>query len=185
VKYDEKRSRQLDMWRDIAQSCCWWWCYENYVVISERPTVVQFDARERIHGEKKAAVAFADGFAVHAWHGVRVPAEWIETPGVLTPQLALTHQNIEQRRAACEILGWTKILRELNAKTVDENKDPEIGTLLRVDLPEAPASQFLRVRCGTGREFVLPVPAEMRSAKQANAWTYSLEESQYKPEERT
>ena len=49
----------------------------------------------------------------------------------------------------------------------------------------APASRFLRVRCGTGRSFVLPVPREVHTARQANAWTYGLSESEYAPEVRT
>jgi hypothetical protein len=49
---------------------------------------------------------------------------------------------------------------------------PHIGTLLEADLPDAGKARFLRVRCGTAREFVLSVPVEMKTAKEANAWTY-------------
>ena len=122
---------------------------------------------------------------MYAVHGVRVPPEWITKLGALTPQLALTHTNIEQRRAACEILGWAKILAQLKAQTIDVDRDPEIGTLLRVDLPDAPGSQFLRVRCGTGREFVLPIPGNIKTARAANAWTWDLKPTQYQPEVRT
>jgi len=31
------------------------------------------------------------------------------------------------------------------------------------------------VRCGTGRTFALPVPPDMKTAIQANAWTYGLD----------
>ena len=57
---------------------------------------------------------------------------------------------------------------------VDKDADPQIGTLLRVDLPDAPGEQFLKVQCGTGRSFALPVPPTMATALDANAWTYNI-----------
>ena len=81
----------------------------------------------------------------------------------------------EERRAACEILGWANILRELDAKVINEDGDPEIGTLVEVDLPDIGKEKFLRVLCGTKREFALPVPPDMKTALQANAWTFGMD----------
>jgi len=50
-----------------------------------------------------------------------------------------------------------------------------IGTLLEVDIPDIGNEKFLRVLCGTGREFAIPVPPNMKTALEANAWTYGLE----------
>ena len=111
------------------------------------------------------------------WHGTRIPREWIANKDALDPKTALTWPNIEQRRAAAEILGWKRILSELKPRSVDKHADPEIGELLEVDLPDSPKSKFLKVRCATGRDFVLPVPAEMKTAVQAQAWTYDDEEN--------
>lgn len=88
-------------------------------------------------------------------------------------------------RAAIELLGWSQVLEELKPVVVNKNRNPEIGTLLRADLPDAPGSQFLRVRCGTGREFVLPVPPNMKTAREANAWTYGMSSREYRPQVRT
>ena len=65
--------------------------------------------------------------------------------------------NVEQRRAACELVGWVNILSQLNAKTIDIDDD-DIGTLLEVEIPDSGKEKFLQVKCGTGREFALPVP---------------------------
>jgi hypothetical protein len=97
----------------------------------------------------------------------------------------LSWPNIEQRRAGCEIVGWDRILRELKAQVIDKDDDPEIGSLLRVNLPDSPGSLFLQVQCGTGRTFALPVPPDMKTALEANAWTWGLEASDYVPEVRT
>ncbi len=93
---------------------------------------------------------------------------------------------MERRRAACEIIGWHKILQNLGAQTIDKDEDPQIGELVEVDIPDVGRERFLRVQCATGREFALPVPPEMQSALQANAWTYGIEDfTNYKPEVRT
>ncbi len=185
VKYDAQRSKDLNLWRDIAQSCCWWQCHDNYVIISERPTIVRLDDRNVLHSQSGPALAFADGWAVHSWHGTRIPGEWIEKPNVLTAAVALKQNNVEQRRAACEIIGWDKILHDLKSKTINRDDDPQIGELLEVSLPDAPRERFLRVQCGTGRTFAIPVPPTVKTALEANAWTYGLEPIEYQPEGRT
>ena len=103
---------------------------------------------------------------------MRVPAAWIERRNELDPRIALTWPNVEQRRAAAEIIGWDRIIDRLNPTVVNMDRNPLIGTLLRVDLPDSPGEQFLRVKCGTGRTFVLGVPPEMRTAKEAQQWLY-------------
>lgn len=92
----------------------------------------------------------------------------------------------EQRRAACEIVGWKNILAELNSKVIDEDGDPEIGSLLECEIPDSGKERFLKVLCGTKREFVLPVPREMKTAIEAQAWTWGLDTKQFqRPEVRT
>ena len=105
----------------------------------------------------------------------------------LTPQIALKNSNIEQRRAACEILGWTRILDELKAKTIDHDNDPEIGELVQVNLPDLTTpAKFLRVRCGTGREFAIGIPPNINKALDAQAWMVGLEPKDFnRPEIRS
>jgi hypothetical protein len=100
--------------------------------------------------------------------------------------MAITWENIEQRRCAAEIVGWAKILDELSAKIIDEDDDPEIGTLVEVDIPDIGKERFLKVQCGTGRTFAIPVPPEMSTAISAQAWTFGIELKDFKiPEVRT
>lgn len=162
-----------------------YWFNRDFCLASERPTTLLRDAAGRLHAESGPAIEWSDGFGLFVWHGTVVPREWIENRGGLDPKAALTHPNVEQRRAAAEIIGWSRVLEAVGARVVDEDRDPQIGTLLEADLPDAPASRFLRVRCGTGRDFVLPVPQGMRDALEANAWTYGLEKGAYAPEVRT
>lgn len=148
------------------------------------PTTAHRDDQMRIHCEKGPAIVWGKT-KQYWWHGTEVPKEWILDPGSVDPTLTLNHPNIEERRALCDILGWDKVIAQLNPTSIDKDMDPEIGELLEVNLPDSGKERFLRVLCGTGRTFVLPVPREMKSAHQANAWTYGLNITDLVPEIRT
>jgi len=185
IEYDEQSNNLLDLWADLAKSSGWWFPLEDTCFMAERHEVIKFDAEKRLHCEVGPAILCRDGFEVYAWHGTRVPAEWIKEKDNIDPKMALTWENIEQRRCLAEILGWDQVLKQLRPTVVDQHSDPEIGVLLRVDLPEAPGEQFLKVACGTGRDFVLPVPPDVRTAQAAQDWMWDLETGQYNPEVRT
>ena len=175
---------KLEINETLVKSCGWTWWHENVLAISDRPKSINRDAEGMIHSESGASIEYRDGWALYHWHGVSIPKEWV-TGSPPTAKQALNWENIEQRRAACEILGWENILLELNAKVIDKDVDEEIGTLLEVDLPDSGKERFLQVKCGTGRVFALPVPPEMKTALEANSWTYELDKYTYKPEIRT
>ncbi|WP_230690798.1 hypothetical protein, partial [Streptococcus pneumoniae] len=79
-----------------------------------------------------------------------------------------------------------KILDELKAKTINRDADLEIGELVEVTIPDVGRERFLRVKCGTGRTFALPVPPTMQTALEAQAWTWDIPASQFTvPEIRT
>lgn len=160
--------------------------HPEFVMVCDFPEVINVDAQGRPHCETGPSQRWRDGWSLYHWHGVRFPAEWIEDRASLTAKKALARPNIEQRRVACEIVGWANILRELDAKTIQRDDDPEIGELVEISI-EGRRVRFLKVRCGTGREFALPVPPDMRTALQANAWTYGIDDAVkfIKPEVRT
>lgn len=176
---------KLDGLFDLANHCGWLNMYEDTVVFQDRPEYIKFDDLTRLHCEDGPAIRYSDGYSVYSWHGTRVPETWINNKGSLSPKIALTWENVEQRRAACEILGWALVLRELNAHVIDCDADAEIGTLVEVQIPEIGKEKFLKVMCATGREFAIPVPPEMNTALEANAWTYGLDPWEYTPEVRT
>jgi hypothetical protein len=174
---DDIRQREKAM-RDLAQSAGWCWPGKHVVVVSDRPEMLKRDDLGRTHSAVGPAVRYRDGWSVYAWHDVIVPADWIERPSEVDPKLALTHRNISERTALCQILGWDKVLKQLKHTVVDADPDPQIGTLISVNLPDSPGTRFLTVRGpgagGPDAQHVLGVPREMRSAREANAWTYRL-----------
>ena len=159
---------------DLILSCGWVWWHGAVCVISDRPEQINLDPEGNVHSLTGPSISYRDGWSLYHVHGTAIPAEWITVPGHLTAEMALTWENVEQRRAACVILGWDTILKSLDAKSLDVDSDPQIGELLEVTLPGSGKERFLRVTCATGRVFALPVPPTMTTALEANAWGYDI-----------
>jgi hypothetical protein len=170
----------LDPLDRLSRAAGWWWPFKHICIVTERPDRLERDEQHRLHCADGPALRYPDGWSIYAWHGTRIPAEWIEDKSALTAKVALSQTNIELRRAAIDIVGWHRILRELDATTIDEHPDPAVGALLEVQLPDLPTrSRFLRVLCGTRREFAIGVPNECNSAIEAQAWLTGMPEGQF------
>ena len=186
AKYDDVSSRRLDLWRDVSQSCCWWWCYENYVVISERPTVCRMTEQEgRLHCEDGPALAFADGYALYRWHGVNVPEDVVTNPASITVARIDSENNAEVRRAMLERYGEARYLQDSGAKQVHRDK---WGALYRKEIPGDEPLVMVRV-CNLTPEpdghikiYWLRVPPTIETAHEAVAWTFNVEAKNYRPQ---
>lgn len=183
-----EQARLVAIWApmvDAFTAGLWlYWITPTEIICIEQPSLHIRDGR--LHREDGPAVEWPAGEAYYFWRGTYVPQEWITDRKVLTPQAALMWPNIEQRRAACEILGWETILTQLDARVISADADPEVGTLVEVDIQDVGRERFLRVQCGTGRHFALPVPPHVKTAVDAQAWTWGIDvETFTKPEIRT
>jgi hypothetical protein len=76
---------------------------------------------------------------------------------------------MDQRAAACEIVGWHNILDQLDAKIVEDSGDAVWGRLVEVILPDSGRERFLDALCGTQRRFALPVPPATSSVDEAQS----------------
>ena len=146
----------------------------DFTIISDRPEIIKVDEALVLHCENGPAVKWRDGMEQYYWRGVNIPDAWIKDKQSITPDIALTWDNIEQRRCACEIIGWHNILHHpsLNAKVISRHDNPEIGTLYEVDLPDAGLIRIVKAQCATGRTFGFLVPLESETPAVGIALTY-------------
>ncbi|MFC0302737.1 DUF6745 domain-containing protein [Rhizorhabdus histidinilytica] len=168
ARYDEDSARRLDIMEGISSQCGYWWPFEGIVIASEKPIRVRWDDSRLLHGETGPSVEWADGYALHTWHGQSIPAAWV-TDRPPTPAEALTWENLDQRAAACEIIGWHHILDEVGAVTLDDSGDPAWGKLVEVNLPDNGPQRMLDAMCGTGRRFALLVPNSVATVDEAQS----------------
>ena len=208
VTYSEDDNRKLDLWCSLAKSCGWWWPYEQICVISERPAAVHVESWDahrgtvRLHRAGGPAMLFRDGWPVHAWHGRRVPAWVVEEP---TPEKIAAEANAEVRRCAIEAYGWDRFVEaaglvpvgaqpgsrkrstELAAARVTDPGNPGQHLVL-YDVPEKLWGSPVRLlictngsaeRDGTRRRYGVTVPATVKDALEAAAWTAGLSRDEY------
>ncbi len=182
--------REPSPWVTLARSCGWWWPRERVCVVTERPTVLRTELGTndlRLHADDGPAVRYPDGFAIHAWHGTRVPSWVIDDPSV---DRIAAESNVEVRRCAIERIGWPAFVEQAALRLVSSARDPgNPGAELRLyDLPYErwgrPTRLLLAIngsveRDGTRRRYGLRVPAWFDDPLDAAGWTYGLTGTQY------
>jgi hypothetical protein len=128
--------RCLDGLVAVARNAGWWWAMEGVAVATERPALISRDADGLLHSESGPAVEYRDGFAVHTWHGIRVPADLIDGWSV---DRIFAERNTEIRRCAIERLGWPAFVAEAGIRPASATV-PDPGNapykLALYDLPE-------------------------------------------------
>ncbi len=184
-----ERAAALDRRLEVARSAGPWWARERLAILSERPLRMSFDEAGRPHSADGPAIAYGDGFEVWAWHGVGVPAEVIRDPDLITTRDIDDAWNAEARRVMIERFGGVeRFLSEARATLIHEDETGRLwhrtqGGWNRAS--ERVATVEVRNRTpepdGTFRTYLLRVPPEIRIARQAVAWTFGLDGSEYAP----
>ena len=155
----------------VARNASWWWPLRDAVILTDRPDTLHRDTQGRLHCTTGPALRYRDGWAIHAIHGVRVPADLIETGWDVAR--ILEEDNAEVRRAAIELTGWEHFISDSGLTLVASAPDPgnPPHELELYDLPDRLRDvyddQARILLCtngsvepdGTRRRYGLPVPA--------------------------
>jgi hypothetical protein len=162
--------------------------------VSDRPLEYHIDEQNRPHCETGPFVRWADGSAFYAWHGVYVPADWIENRATLDPREVIKADNVEQRAAGAAIIGWPRMLSVLKAKVIDDSGNSEHGQLIELTLPGLPQpGRFLKALCPRNSWIVEGVPRvsdidglPIETAHAAQAWRNGESQAEFQfPPRRT
>ncbi|MER6995480.1 DUF6745 domain-containing protein [Streptomyces sp. NPDC000410] len=178
------RSERLAGLARVAEHAGWWWPFEKAVVLCERPVELHRDEAGRLDRGDGPALAFPDGFALHAWRGMPVPAEFLSGLSSLTPERIRTEENAELRRVMLEFYGYDRYLDESGAQPVHRD---ETGVLWRIGLADDEDVVMVEVvnstpePDGTHKTYWLRVPPTTRTAKEGVAWTFGLDAALYEP----
>jgi hypothetical protein len=172
---------------EIAPHASWMLPHERICWLADRPQLIRHDARGRLHSAKGPALRYGDGWTAHAWKGVLVPAWIIEQPQLLSVRAISGAHDPQIRRCMIEVFTPERFIAEGGAYKVSQD---EAGTLWRQRWRwEAWAAVEVLNGSpepdGSRKRYYLQVPANMRSAREAVAWTYGLPEQRYRPTVRT
>ncbi|MFB7383396.1 DUF6745 domain-containing protein [Kitasatospora purpeofusca] len=173
---------------EVARTTGWWWPYADTVLISERPTALHRDEAGRLDRADGPALEYSDGFALHAWRGMPVPAEFLAGLGTVTVERIRTEENAELRRVLLEHYGYERYLADSGAEPMHRD---ETGVLWRIQLPDDEPVVMVEVvnstaePDGTFRTYWLRVPPDTRTARAGVAWTFGTTEAEYHPQRET
>jgi hypothetical protein len=107
------------------------------------------------------------------WNGIAVSHRVAFHPETLDHAEILAERNAELRRVMIERFGYERLFEKAGAEELD--RDSDAGgerRLLRMDVPNDEPLVCVSVRCpSTGHRFVLRVPPDMQTCRQAVAWT--------------
>ncbi|MFE6748580.1 DUF6745 domain-containing protein [Kitasatospora purpeofusca] len=173
---------------EVARTTGWWWPYADTVLISERPTALHRDEAGRLDRADGPALEYSDGFALHAWRGMPVPAEFLAGLGTVTVERIRTEENAELRRVLLEHYGYERYLADSGAEPMHRDAT---GVLWRIQLPDDEPVVMVEVvnstaePDGTFRTYWLRVPPDTRTARAGVAWTFGTTEEEYHPQRET
>ena len=125
ARYSARTKEFFEAYRGYALTCGWMFAFKPMAFVSDRPAEIHFDAQRRLHSPDGMAVRFRDGWGVHAWHGLRVPARLIETPDFDAGAIE-NESNAEFRRVLLEReyggrTGFELYAEQRNAKVIAED----------------------------------------------------------------
>jgi hypothetical protein len=185
VSWEEQTEPLVGLWA-IAKNVSWIVPHQHVCWVAERPDMLLTDLRGRLHCADGPALRYRDGWSVHAWKGVRVPAWMIEHPEKITPfEISDTFDPV-LRNTMIDIMTPERFIATGVVACVSKDaagilwrkhwshRGVTIGSWSAVEVvngtPEPDGSQ---------KRYLLTVPAQVRTAQEAVAWTYGLSVKQY------
>ena len=186
----EETDKLSGLW-ELVQSAGWALPHQNICWVSERPNILHRDDRGRLHCDAGPAVAFPDGWAIYAAHGVRVPRDVIERPDAITTAGIDSERNAEIRRVMIEryrhgeeVSGAAAYILDAGGERLDH--DERYGTLWRHDFPGGDDEPIVMIELANGPDgsrHWLRVPSNMTTARKA--WTFARSGRTYNPHKET
>ena len=168
-------------WR-LAGTVGWVLPHQRECWLAERPSRLAIDLQGRLHSKEGPALSYPDGWGIYAWKGIRLQPWMIENPSGIGPRAINRERDPRVRRCLIEILTPERYIALGEAVPVSRD---ETGTLWRRHWARQVWAAVEVVNGtpepdGTLKRYYLQVPPEMRSAREAVAWTYGLTEQQYR-----
>jgi hypothetical protein len=166
----------------VAMNTGWLQPHEHTCWLAERPSLLRSDAQGRLHDARGPALRFPDGWSVYAWKGVEIPRWLVEEPEKITLAAIDAETNVQVRRCMIEIMTPARYVALGGAAKVAED---ETGVLWRKTWLAYDAWAAVEVinatpePDGTRKHFFLQVPANLRTAQEAVAWTYGMRADTY------
>jgi hypothetical protein len=175
---------QFSGWAKFAREGAAFVVHEEFCFISDFPELMVTDDNGRLHNSEGPAIRWPDGWSCYYWRNTPIPPWMIEEKERITVEAINSMENIEIRRVMLEIYGTGKYIIDSGTKEVQRD---EYGVLYWQEMPDDEPLRMVRVTNSTAepdgafRDYWLRVPPGIRTAREAVAWTFNLDEDEYAP----
>lgn len=143
-------------------------------------------------GRKHGLDVTRNGSMTYYYENITVPPRWILKPETITFDEVMNNSNQELRYVGLKVYGLQRMVDEGRFETVHTD---EYGELLECQIKgrnnDPITVKYVKVvNCtaesdGSFKIYFLCVPPEVQTAKEAVAWTFGKEESNYQPIQQT
>lgn len=189
-------------WLEIYVRCPFYGLVDKTLVLGRAPVRISHNAAGKLHRTDGPAVEFADGTGVAFVDGVLLPERIFKKQHQIEISDILDEDNMEVRRVLMERMGTPAFLQEAKAKEIAHD---DFGTLYHItevideweplDEPvngkyERPIPMaFVKLINSTPepgttdvfKEYLLRVPPDMQTPREAVAWSFNVDPDSYAP----
>ncbi len=162
--------------------------HPEFCIVSDRPEFLAVDEQNRPHNDNGPFARWRDGAELCCVHGTRIPSWILATPEKITVEKIEAESNTSVRRVMTDKYGTARYLIDSKAQVIATD---DFGTLYRKEVPGDEAIVMCKVidhspdESGTIPEYFIGVPPDMKTPKQAIAWTFGKKEDEYNPDLQT
>jgi len=169
----------------LSRQTNWFWMFDKVCIVTYRPPMLLTDMQGRLHNEHGPAIEHNDGWCVYARKGSPIPERVIRFGYRKNLQDIDHEQNLEIRRHLIEMYGIEQYLKDAEAVKIQED---ECGALYVKDDIMDESLKMVKVLNSTPEPdgsintYFLRVPPDMKTAREAVAWTFFMTEDEYHPD---
>jgi len=118
-------------WESLGEVSGFRILHKNFCLVCDLPeiyNVIKIGDNYRLHCDGGPALKWSDGFSIWALNGIIVTKEIAETQSEkLDPKIALTEKNADVQREVIRKIGYDRVLKACNAKTIEVYEDQKTG----------------------------------------------------------
>lgn len=170
----------LKAWMDLSFESCAGMFSEKRCYLSQKPCKLLLNERRQLHCEDAPALEFRDGTKIYSMRGIQLNPNIFEEADYITEERIIAESNSEVREILLSKYGLERYL-EKGGRLI--HKD-EFGELYEKAIGGDEPLMMVKVKNaspepdGSVKYYLLRVPPQMLTAKQAVAWTFGFENSE-------
>jgi len=144
---------------ELTKSAGWVWCFEDLVIVSEKPVTLTMNGQNQLHNEKKPALEYRDGTKLYCFNGVSLPEKWVLERETMDPTEILECEDTDKRAAGIALYGYDRLKCQLDYKVIEGDPTTDIGALVQISIPGLMhPGRFLEAVCPRNGPVFLGVP---------------------------